>query len=346
MSYRILIVGDSKQYTGKLIKTSQRKLFKGFIRLGHDVQDFDYDAAFNQVAPLISELFTRKACKEKVDDLLISQSKKYQPDIILVKFLNILDNRTVQKLRQANKNVFIFGFDCDLWPELHKNRVETAKELDLILTTNGGIDQQPYKNAGIKHSFMPYPCDPDLEHRYAVSQEWNCDILFTGQTREPDSKYPTQSLRSQLVEKLSKTANARIYGAFGFPKVEGMDYLYAINGAKIGLSINADNSFRMYHSDRFYTYLSCGAFTLAKRVPESDLLFKDGRHLRYFETVDEFFELADWYLKHDQERQKIALDGMQRAHSEFNCVKIAGYVIDLIEKGSYNAPWTQTLPSI
>jgi spore maturation protein CgeB len=82
---------------------------------------------------------------------------------------------------------------------------------------------------------------------------------------------------------------------------------------------------------------------LAKRVPDSDLLFEDGVHLKYFDTINEFFELADWYLKHQQEREKIAKAGMQKAHADFNCQKIAQYMLDLIETGTYNAPWAEIL---
>jgi hypothetical protein len=31
---------------------------------------------------------------------------------------------------------------------------------------------------------------------------------------------------------------------------------------------------------------------------------------------------------------------MQWVHEQFNCVKIAGYILDLAEKGSYSACWT------
>ena len=82
---------------------------------------------------------------------------------------------------------------------------------------------------------------------------------------------------------------------------------------------------------------------MAKRVPGTELLFQDGLHLKYFDTTDEFFELADWYLKHETEREKIAKAGMQKAHSEFNCDKIAQHVLDLIDKGCCNAPWAEIL---
>ena len=122
-----------------------------------------------------------------------------------------------------------------------------------------------------------------------------------------------------------------------------MEIFYAISGAKIALSINIVNNIRLYHSDRLVNCLACGTFTLAKRVPGSELLFKDGIHLKYFDSADEFFELADWYLKHAQEREKIAKAGMERAHKEFNCAKLAQYILDIIEKGSYDAPWCENV---
>jgi len=51
--------------------------------------------------------------------------------------------------------------------------------------------------------------------------------------------------------------------------------------------------------------------------------------------------LAEWYLKHEDERKKIAQAGMEHAHKEFNCEKIAQDVLDLVEKGYYDAPWAQ-----
>ena len=137
--------------------------------------------------------------------------------------------------------------------------------------------------------------------------------------------------------------NVRLYGAFGNAPVYGMDYLYAINGAKIGLSINLVNDERMHHSDRPVHYVACGTFTLMKHVPGSELLFEDGTHTKYFETADEFFELADWYLRHDAEREKIAQAGMERAHREFRCERMAGHLMDLIEEGRIDAPWAEII---
>jgi hypothetical protein len=185
---------------------------------------------------------------------------------------------------------------------------------------------------------MPNLCDPDIDHRYEVGQQWKTDILWTGSAKHHADS--SEKLREELVAKLARQKNCNLYGCCGKPKVGGINYLYAISGARIGVNVNAVNSIRLYHSDRFTHYLACGTFVLAKRVPDTDLLFKDGQHLRYFDTVDEFFDLADRYLNNEAERKKIADAGMQWVHEQFNCVKIAGYILDLVKKGSYRAPWS------
>jgi glycosyltransferase involved in cell wall biosynthesis len=151
------------------------------------------------------------------------------------------------------------------------------------------------------------------------------------------------TFRQELISKLAKRKNCRLYACMGRPKIGGMDVLYAISGARIGLSISASEPVRLYDSDRLIRFLSCGTFVLARRFPDCELLFEDGEHLRYFDSIEEFFELADWYLKHEQERKRIADAGMNRAHQQFNGTIIAGYFLELVEKGSYNAPWFKYL---
>ena len=207
-----------------------------------------------------------------------------------------------------------------------------------MTATNNGRFLQDYRDAGVPNCvFMPNLCDPDTDHRYEVPEKWKADILWTGKaTHQGDTK---ETLREELVAELIKRENCAIYSCYGRPQIGGFDYLYAISGAKIGVNVNVVNSVELYHSDRLTHYLAGGTFVLAKRVPDTDLLFEDGVHLKYFDDIDEFFDLTDRYLKNEPERKKIADAGMKRAHEQFNCVKIAGYFLELVEKGSYKAPW-------
>ena len=336
---RIFVVYGMNYNPIKLFFQTQ-KLIKGFIRLGHDVLPFNYDRALLEISMFKSKTLSERFYKSRVDQLMVDQIRAYQPEIIYVSFARALDAESIKLMRHASpKNAVLIGGDEDPWPKLQRNRIETAKELDLLTATNDGQWLQEYRDAGVPLcKFMPNACDPDIEYRYDVEEKWKSDILWIGKLgHHADS---SETFREDLVKKLAKQANSTLYGCCGKPTIGGMDCLYAISGARIGVSVNAYGPVKLCHSDRLTRYLACGTFVLARKFSGADLLFKDGEHLKYFDEIEEFFELADWYLNHEQERKKIADAGMERAHKEFNCRKIAQYIIDLIETGTYNSPWS------
>ncbi len=336
---RILLVGDVNYNPVKMFLDQMHKLAKGFMRLGHDARIFSYSGALRQMSPLKSKEFSRFFFKARVDQLLARQIRNYEPNIVYVVFPKALDADTIKIARAARPDAVFIGFDGDPWPKLQGNRIDTAGRLDIVTATNDGQWLQDYRDAGVPLcAFIPNMCDPDVDRRYGLGRQWRTDILWTGKVSHHADTSDT--FREKLVTELTRRKGVSLYGCLGRPKIGGIDYLYAISGARIGVSVNAVNSVRLYYSDRLTHYLACGTMVLAKRVPDSELLFKDGVHLKYFETIDEFFELADYYLQHEEQRKKIADAGMHYCHEQFNSVRIAGYILDLVEKGDYSAPWT------
>lgn len=337
---RIVIISDVKPTPMKMFVDQIPKLTKGFIKLGHDVRVFSYCSALSEVSPFKSKTFSELFYKNRVDKLLTEQIKKYKPDIVFINFPRVLDAETVMQIRQAAPEAILIGNDGDPWPKLKKdNRINTAKELDILLATNDGQFLQDYHEAGVPLCvFMPNMIDLDIDHRYTIEEKWKADILWIGKLGHHADT--SETFREKLVIELSKRSNCTLYGCCGRPVISGMDSLYAISGARIGVNVNAYGPVKFCHSDRLTRYLACGTFVLAKRFPDAEILYKDGKHIKYFDEIDEFFETADWYLAHEEERKKIADAGMMHAHEQFNCVKIAGYILDVAENGFYNAPWT------
>jgi glycosyltransferase involved in cell wall biosynthesis len=336
---RILIITDIGYNPVKMFLDQMHKLYKGFIRLGHDARIFSYRKALLHKNPLKSKTFARYFFKTKADNLLIEQIRNYKPDIIYVNFARCLDAETIERAREAVPKAVFIGVDADPWPGLHPDKIKTAQKLDILTATNDGEFLGDYREAGVKLCvFMPNMCDPDIDHFYETSPEWKTNMLWTGTAKH--SSGAAHTLREELVDKLAQRSDCTVYGCFGKPQIGGINYLYAISGARIGVNVNAYSSVRLCHSDRLTNYLSCGTFVLANRFVDSDILFRDGEHLRYFENVDEFFDLADWYLKNESERKKIADAGMHRVHKLFNCEIIAKCILDLVDKGSYDPPWT------
>ncbi|HNX27398.1 MAG TPA: glycosyltransferase, partial [Phycisphaerae bacterium] len=323
---RIFLVADFKHGRARAIRAENRHWIKGFMRLGHDVQCFSYIDMVAQLAPVKFGGIMLKLGKKKADEVIAEQIRYYHPDIVMIITMKDMDGETVAGMKKVAPNAIFVGRDIDWFLESDINKIEVAKKMDIVMNTDAGEFLKAYKKLGVPRcAFIPCLCDPDIQRPYDVDEKFRSDIIFAGKATHGQGECDDD--RFAIVERLSRMPNAKVYGAFGQPAIDGLDCFYALGGAKIALSINAVNNVRLYHSDRFINSLSCGAFVLAKRVPDTDMLFQDGVHLRYFDTADEFFELADWYLKHDAERVKIARAGMERAHNEFNCVKMAEHAI-------------------
>jgi glycosyltransferase involved in cell wall biosynthesis len=341
-SLRILFVGDFNYNPLKLFADQTHKLAKGFIKLGHDIRFFNYGGELARRSPFKSRRISAWLYKDSTDGLLFDFCREYQPDIIHAGFPRFFDIRTVEGIRRAMPSAIIIGVDGDPWPELHPERIEAARGFDILTVTNDGEFMDSYKRAGVSNCiFMPNLCDPDIDRRYEVPSRWESQILWIGTIEHSADKSDT--FRRELVLRLAERSDCRLYGCCGRERIGGQDCLYAISGARIGVSVNAYKEVRLCHSDRLTRFLAGGTFVLSRRFPDCELLYKDGQHLRYFDSVEEFFDLAQWYLSHEQERKRIADAGMAWVHQQFNCERIAGYIIELIEHGRYSAPWCTSL---
>ncbi len=335
---KILIFADQSLKPIKFFIDQMPKLAKGLTRLGHDARIINYSQLLRAMSSFKSRSFSAYLYKKKVDLQIAKLASHYQPDVVYISFAKFVDARTVEAIRKVCPQTVFIGGDGDPWPSLKQGRIETAKSLDFLIATNNGRFLEEYRAAGVKNCFfMPNMCDPDMDHPYQVGDEWKSDILWTGTTSH--SAGNNDCSREDIIKAIEPLPNVRIYGCLGRPQIGGKDYLKAISGARLGVHVNAVNDVSMYHSDRVTHYLACGTCVLSKRVPDSEKLFKDKEHLAYFDTVDELKGLIDYYLAHDDERQKLASRGMGWVHQEYNSLKTAQYILDLIENGRYFAPW-------
>lgn len=338
---RIFIIGDFKDDSPTSISIERRHWVKGFIRAGCDVQRFSYADVMRQFSFFGSKRIAQAFARRKTEAALLTQVKAYRPDIVMVLIMKDIAPECIDAMRELAPRATFIGRDVDWLPQMNPQRMAIAQKLDIVIATNAGPWLHEYKKIGVPRcAFIPCPCDPDIQHPYPVEPALQTDIIFTGKIVHGKNKSAADPDREIILKKLLEMPNARVYGGDGKNKILGVDAFAAISNAKIALSITAINTVRMCHSDRFVNCISCGTLTLAKRVPDTELLFEDKKHVRYFDTSAEFFELAEWYIKHDDSRRQIAQAGMDRAHKEFNCAKMAQHTLDVIDKGAYNAPWS------
>lgn len=85
--------------------------------------------------------------------------------------------------------------------------------------------------------------------------------------------------------------------------------------------INLHITLRSIHTGiplRVLDVLACGGFLLSNAQEEILENFEDGVHLATYSTPEECLEKIDYYLKHEDERVKIALAGRKRVEEVFS----------------------------
>ncbi len=340
--YRIAILANLRENSTRGLQVVSRKLAKGFIRNGHDVQVFSYLMQMNALSYMPGKKWNKKYFQNKTDCLCCEILKSYQPDFILMPGYRLISQSSIAKFKDILPNTFFAGFYYDQLEDMADDYVSTNKLMDAFMATGAG---QPLatiaeKSGNIPAAFMPNPCDPDIERPYPDSHMPATEILFPGKFSHKD--YCHDGNRELLLKLLAKDYGLAHYGNGINPSIWGMDYYGAISKTKIALSININNTYPMSHSNRLINYLSCGAFVVASRVPKTELLYEDHKHLRYFDSNEECVELIKYYLKNEQERNKIAAGGMAHAHKNFNSQRIAKDMVDFLATGTYDAPWKDT----
>jgi len=112
----------------------------------------------------------------------------------------------------------------------------------------------------------------------------------------------------------------------------GEDYFRAMLNTKISLSflrkINRD-----LQTLRTVEIPFCGAFMIAEDSNEQKSMFAEDIEAVYFESDLDLLNKIKYYIKHDEEREKIAQKGMIKARSSFNMIdnaeQIIRYTLDL-----------------
>jgi len=339
---KILLIADLRNDMGNFMLTNARIFGKGFLRNGHDVMSFSYREHMLALSPIKSKKWARKLAKNKTDQLLCQQGLRYKPDMIFLTTFKLLDAVTLVKLRETLPKIPVLCWYGDPPKGIETNVGEIARKCDWFLATSGGELLQKYKQMGVKNcAFIPNPSDRDFEYPRQVAEKWQSEFLFTGKLSHRQEG--SDPIREDLIQYLIEKKGMTVWGCLGRERIVGEDYLNAICGTKMALSINVNNDVRFYHSDRLTHLLGCGAFVLSRYVPDSDLLFEDKTHLCYFRSIEECSELVDQFRRDEPLRKKIAEQGYKRAHEGFNCEKLAGYVVDLAKGKEFEEPWSEIL---
>jgi spore maturation protein CgeB len=158
----------------------------------------------------------------------------------------------------------------------------------------------------IPSEWLPFSVDTNIYKKKDLAKGYD---VITSSTNRADV-YPNRIPVKQLVKSMNLKA---VTG-----RVTHGEYVRYINESKIAIiSTNVFNSPNM----KFTEFTSCGTFVLADKPQDFDELgFKDGEHLVLYKDISDLKDKIKYYLKHDEEREEIAINGMNFVRKKHNNV--------------------------
>ncbi len=167
------------------------------------------------------------------------------------------------------------------------------------------------------------------------------DILFG--ERENDIALLCERLTGHRAERLNKFVSSFPHGAYfgrGWPKgfLPEPEKTKLYNHTKIG--INFHNSTGPINF-RTFVLPANGVLQICDNRLNLNKIFRVGKEVIGFDTVEEAIELCRYYLENDEERRKIAAAGWERAVRDYNEIAVFKLLINSIDEIN-KSPKTKT----
>lgn len=303
-------------------------------------QEFDYRQVANRVGR--AEMNTR----------LIDAAKGY--DLVFIGKGELIDRATLASIRKAGSLVAIwYG---DMRPKPPSWLIENLHECDLFFMTTAGEVLKKIFQSGKpgKAAFFLNPANPALVEKFDHIQRSVDPPLFTatihpyiGEERKTIYQYlcrrgdvqiigsPDKYFRSRFLQKLYLRFRPIRY-------VRGEKYVESIIRSRFGIGVSAFQGKKYYTSDRLSHYLTFGKLYLAYRFPGCEDLFENGKHIVFYEGVQDLELKIEYYLHNKEIAEEIGRQGQNKMITDYNTQRMVRMMLDIINTGySHMFPWVE-----
>lgn len=302
-SQRVLIIGRRKH-----LISAEAGLYRAMQRAGHQVW-------------LIDDRKLRQLVGSKAGSQWIKlRTRLIKPDRVLVFKPHDVTVPVMDEIAQR--------FPTNMWyrdltvppdPELARR----ARHIETVFLTAGG--QAPeWEALGVRRAlWLPDGADRDLDQPAEFDPSFACDVAFIGRAVSPGEDL----YRPEFLMRLAERFRVRVWGQLWEPwakelnwdgsKVYGRDFARVCASAKVVIDIKPRMwrpSLGVYASNRLVRQLACGGFSLTRGTAENKELFREGEHCAWYDSEAEAFDKIDYYLRHEQDRQRVAATGAALVH--------------------------------
>lgn len=313
------------------------KIYFGLIKNGHSVYQFSN----RDIARQDGFFKSRFGSKKIQNDKLLKVVREIKPNLILIGHSEQIENETLNKIKEENKDIKIAAFNVDaLWlPHNLKLVKERSKAVDALFITTAGDMLKQFSRPGLKVSYIPNPVDSSID-KYKCFENKNpqYDIFFAGggEYRVNTCNYIKQKSPNIKFHHIGNSKENLVYG---------QKYLDELQKCWMGLNLPqfTDDAHQpyLYSSDRISHYFGNGLLTFCHHKTKLWEFLEEGKDAFYYSSEDELAEKIQRAKLNEKESKIIAENGWKNYHMLYSSSLITQYIVEITlnQKLSQSYKW-------
>lgn len=183
-------------------------------------------------------------------------------------------------------------------------------------------------------AYLPHAAEPQAYPHFEILKKY--DLCFIGHMQEYHKGNRVNMARVDVLDHMFKKFPSFYFGSRHpvWPEKNIFeDAAMKFCQSKVVFNISIGNDANM----RFFETLSTGSFLLTNNIPELNSLkeygFVDGTHYISYHSLKGAEEMAQYYIEHDEEREKIAKAGYEQAMKTGTYESRIKEILNAVEKG-------------
>ena len=251
---------------------------RGFKDNGYDVLEYDYRSKLSRLGSVV-----------KRDDDLIKTVENFNPDITIFSKCNNMHYRVIVGCNKYSKTILWY---MDAINNFNGELIDKIKRVDYFVNGIEGV--VPHGKKYNKNTIFLPQC-PDEKMNFPLDDlDYKYNVTFIGNI-QPNS---THADRLRYKNKINFTH---------FNNKYGLEHNKIVNQSKINL--NFSHTSTNGASVRVFKILAAKGFLLTTPWKGMEKLFNIGEHLDVFTSPADLQKKINYYLYHEEERNKIRVQG-------------------------------------
>lgn len=308
-----------------------KKISNGLIRNGHDVVNIsDRDIVrLNRGIKNISKGFY-------LNNLLIETLDNYKPDAIILGHVNNINEKTLEIIKNKNKNIKITQwFEDNLsknGPDPIANKRNFLKYAEYIDQSFVTTDPKTLKlDKKFKCHYLPIPVDKNIEYLECYKNISPIKDLFFTMSHGVNKGVLRKNkidVREPFVKKLIADNPNIIFDIYGYNKKQpiwSQDFYEAIYQSKMALNLSRINNIKYYTSNRIASLIGNGVCTFVDINTQLNDFFNDDEVI-FYKNLNDLSKKINFYKENNLKRNLIAKKGKEKYFRIFNNEIISDYI--------------------